>query len=48
MVMTHDPIDTIPGKLYEYVNTVERSLQAAEILQAVACTDDKQRELWYD
>ena len=31
------------GKLYEYVTTVERGLQAAEILQAVACGDDAQR-----
>jgi hypothetical protein len=34
------------GKLYEYVTTIERSLQAAEILQAVGQAKDKERDLW--
>lgn len=34
------------GKLYEYVTTVERSLQAAEILQAVGNRKEKERAKW--
>jgi hypothetical protein len=34
------------GKLYEYVTTVERSLQAAEILQAVSQENEMKRNKW--
>jgi len=34
------------AKLYEYVTTVERSLQAAEILQATRNTNDAERVQW--
>lgn len=34
------------GKLYEYVTTVERSLQAAEILQAISQENETKRNKW--
>ena len=43
---TEKPKRKEAAKLYEYVTTVERSLQAAEILQATRNTNDAERVQW--